>query len=72
MLGFNLSTTILTDLRLEPVRAGSDTDISPEMKGRDARIRTGDPLLPKQVRYQTAPHPEMPPPPKRGRKMSEG
>ena len=26
-------------------------------KGRDGRIRTGDPLLPKQVRYQAAPHP---------------
>jgi hypothetical protein len=26
---------------------------------RGARIRTGDPLLPKQVRYRTAPRPEM-------------
>jgi hypothetical protein len=25
---------------------------------RDGRIRTGDPLLPKQVRYQAAPRPE--------------
>ena len=25
--------------------------------GRGAQIRTGDPLLPKQVRYQTAPRP---------------
>jgi hypothetical protein len=27
-------------------------------KYRDDRIRTCDPLLPKQVRYQAAPHPE--------------
>jgi hypothetical protein len=26
---------------------------------RGARIRTGDPLLPKQVRYRTAPRPEV-------------
>src|SRR4051795_9704346 len=26
--------------------------------GRGERIRTSDPLLPKQVRYQTAPHPD--------------
>ena len=27
--------------------------------GRGAQIRTGDPLLPKQVRYRTAPRPEV-------------
>ena len=27
--------------------------------GRGAQIRTGDPLLPKQVRYRTAPRPEL-------------
>ena len=27
--------------------------------GRGAQIRTGDPLLPKQVRYQAALHPEL-------------
>src|SRR5215471_3473960 len=27
------------------------------MRYRDGRIRTGDPLLPKQVRYQAAPRP---------------
>jgi hypothetical protein len=27
---------------------------------RDGRIRTGDPLLPKQVRYQAAPRPDEP------------
>ncbi len=29
--------------------------------GRGERIRTSDPLLPKQVRYQAAPHPETEP-----------
>jgi hypothetical protein len=29
--------------------------------GRGERIRTSDPLLPKQVRYQAAPHPAKPP-----------
>ena len=28
-------------------------------RGRGERIRTSDPLLPKQVRYQTALHPDM-------------
>ena len=28
----------------------------PEGRGRSERTRTFDPLLPKQVRYQTAPH----------------
>ena len=30
----------------------------PPFINRGARIRTGDPLLPKQVRYRTAPRPE--------------
>jgi hypothetical protein len=29
------------------------------LSNRGGRIRTGDPLLPKQVRYRTAPRPEM-------------
>ncbi len=31
----------------------------PEEESRGGRIRTGDPLLPKQVRYRTAPRPEV-------------
>src|SRR5688572_14155782 len=34
--------------------------------GRGSRIRTCDPLLPKQMRYQTAPCPEPILPPRRG------
>jgi hypothetical protein len=30
----------------------------PPNHGRDERIRTSDPLLPKQVRYQAAPRPD--------------
>ena len=32
-----------------------------EESGRSERIRTSDPLYPKQVRYQAAPHPAMDP-----------
>ena len=38
----------LTYMAIGPVETGF---------GRGERIRTSDPLLPKQVRYQTAPHP---------------
>src|SRR5580765_8094668 len=41
--------------RARPGSAGSNARI-----GRGERIRTSDPLLPKQVRYQTAPHPAKP------------
>ena len=34
-----------------------------ERDNRGGRIRTGDPLLPKQVRYRTAPRPDVPPNP---------
>jgi hypothetical protein len=30
-----------------------------KINGRDGRIRTGDPLLPKQMRYQAAPRPDI-------------
>ena len=32
--------------------------LPPEIDGRGGRIRTGDPLLPKQMRYQTALRPD--------------
>ena len=48
-------------------RANSKSLVCPEASqmaselgfcGRDGEIRTPDPLLPKQVRYQAAPHPD--------------
>ena len=36
----------------------STIELHPQKNGRDDRIRTCDILLPKQARYQTAPHPD--------------
>ena len=38
---------------------GHDDGLSWKVGGRGARIRTGDPLLPKQVRYQAALRPDL-------------
>ncbi len=40
-----------------PDRRGVGHETRPLVANRGARIRTGDPLLPKQVRYRTAPRP---------------
>ena len=43
-----------------PVRHMPQSPCDIQKDGRGAQIRTGDPLLPKQVRYQTALHPDVP------------
>ena len=46
-----------TELRAQPERKPTSTPAWRSSVGRGSRIRTCDPLLPKQMRYQTAPCP---------------
>jgi hypothetical protein len=48
----------LRRLLLYPPELRGDDGVNGRARGRGERIRTSDPLLPKQVRYQTALHPD--------------
>ena len=55
VLFFGESSRFLAGL---PVRHMPQSPCDIQKDGRGAQIRTGDPLLPKQVRYQAALHPD--------------